>query len=86
LVYHPWSSKLLGSKGDPGLAILSASLSLGGEERRKDFYRRRDKRLNLPVEGRAGPPLNTGVQRLDYEPGNELGRSLGALVGARTPT
>jgi hypothetical protein len=40
----------------------------------------------LPVEGRAGPSLNTRVQRLGYEPGNELGRSLGALSRARTPT
>jgi hypothetical protein len=34
----------------------------------------------------VGPSLNTGAQRLDYEPGSELGRSLGALGGARTPT
>jgi hypothetical protein len=53
---------------------------------RKRLYRRRDRRLNLPVRGRAGLSLNTRAQRLCYEPGNELGRSLGALGGARTPT
>jgi hypothetical protein len=40
----------------------------------------------LPVEGRAGPSLNTRIPGLSYEPGNELGRGLGALGGARTPT
>jgi hypothetical protein len=52
----------------------------------KRLYRRRDKRLNLPIEGQAGPLLNTEVQGLDYESGGELGRSLGVLHRARTPT
>jgi hypothetical protein len=78
-----WVQQVTCGGKDPGLTVPLVGLSF---RRGKRLYRRRDKRLNLPVEGPAGPLLNTRVQELDYGSGNELGGSLGALSGARTPT